>query len=90
MDTMMLAPSVLLIVVTGTGVGKTWTGCALDQALCRGGRRVVAVPRLARMLPPSPDSRVVPVSFARHARATRKPSLTACRRLPSGCISHRA
>ena len=28
MDRMMLAPSVLLIVGTDTGVGKTWTGCA--------------------------------------------------------------
>lgn len=28
MDRMMLAPSVLPIVGTDTGVGKTWTGCA--------------------------------------------------------------
>ena len=35
--------SVLLIVGTDTGVGKTWTGCALARVLCRSGRRVVAV-----------------------------------------------
>lgn len=36
-------PSVVLIVGTDTGVGKTWTGCALARALRRSGRRVVAV-----------------------------------------------
>ena len=39
----MQAPSILLIVGTNTGVGKTWTGCALARALGRNGRRVVAV-----------------------------------------------
>jgi len=37
------APSILLIVGTDTGVGKTWTGCALARALRRSGRRVVAL-----------------------------------------------
>lgn len=36
-------PSVVLIVGTDTGVGKTWTGCALARALCRRDHRVVAV-----------------------------------------------
>lgn len=35
--------SVLLIVGTDTGVGKTWVGCALARALCRTGRRIVAI-----------------------------------------------
>lgn len=34
---------ILLISGTDTGVGKTWTGCALAHALRRVGRRVVAV-----------------------------------------------
>jgi len=33
----------LLIVGTDTGVGKTWVGCALARAMCRRGRRVVAI-----------------------------------------------
>lgn len=36
-------PLVLLITGTDTGVGKTWTGCALARALRRDGRWVVAV-----------------------------------------------
>ncbi len=35
--------SILLIAGTDTGVGKTWTGCALARALRRAGRNVAAV-----------------------------------------------
>ena len=34
MDRMTLAPSVLLIVGTDTGVGKTWTSCAAGVVVC--------------------------------------------------------
>ncbi len=39
----MQRPSILLIAGTDTGVGKTWTGCALAYALRLSYRRVVAV-----------------------------------------------
>ncbi|MDZ4697052.1 MAG: dethiobiotin synthase [Deltaproteobacteria bacterium] len=48
------APSILLIVGTDTGVGKTWTGCALARALRRSGRRVVAVKPLETGCPGPP------------------------------------
>jgi dethiobiotin synthetase len=42
-DRRVAQPLMLLIVGTDTGVGKTWTGCALARALRRVGRRVVAI-----------------------------------------------
>jgi len=48
------SPSILLIVGTDTGVGKTWTGCALARALRRNGRRVVAVKPLETGCPGPP------------------------------------
>ena len=48
------APSMLLITGTDTGVGKTWTGCALARALRRSGRRVVAVKPLETGCPGPP------------------------------------
>ncbi len=65
MDRMMLAPSVLLIVGTDTGVGKTWTGCALARTLCRGGRRVVAVKPLETGCPGAPAETEDGVALAR-------------------------
>ena len=44
----------LLITGTDTGVGKTWTGCALARALRRSGRRVVAVKPLETGCPGPP------------------------------------
>ena len=65
MDRMMLAPSVLLIVGTDTGVGKTWTGCALARILCRGGRRVVAVKPVETGCPGAPAETEDGVALAR-------------------------
>ena len=65
MDRMMLAPSVLLIVGTDTGVGKTWTGCALARVLCRGGRRVVAVKPVETGCPGAPAETEDGVALAR-------------------------
>ena len=61
------APSILLIVGTDTGVGKTWTGCALARALRRSGRRVVAVKPLETGCPGPPAE---PEDGALLARAT--------------------
>jgi len=49
-------PLTLLIVGTDTGVGKTWTGCALARALRRKGRRVVAVKPLETGCPGPPEA----------------------------------
>ena len=48
------APSIALIVGTDTGVGKTWTGCALARALRQSGRRVVTVKPLETGCPGPP------------------------------------
>lgn len=58
-------PSVVLIVGTDTGVGKTWTGCALARALCRRGHRVVAVKPLETGCPAAPTDAEDGVALAR-------------------------
>lgn len=47
-------PSILVIVGTDTGVGKTWTGCALARALRQSGRRVVGLKPLETGCPGPP------------------------------------
>ncbi len=59
------APAVVLIVGTDTGVGKTWTGCALARALCRSGRRVVAVKPLETGCSGTPTAAEDGVALAR-------------------------
>ena len=63
------APSMLLITGTDTGVGKTWTGCALARALRRSGRRVVAVKPLETGCPgPKRRWKTGPCWLARRVR----------------------
>ncbi len=47
--------SIILIAGTDTGVGKTWTGCALALALRRVGRNVTAVKPMETGCPESPS-----------------------------------
>lgn len=61
----MVAPSVLMIVGTDTGVGKTWTGRTLARRLCRGGRRIVAIKPLETGCTGPPTEREDGVVLAR-------------------------
>lgn len=65
MESIVQGPSVVLIVGTDTGVGKTWTGCALARALRRQGRRIVAVKPLETGCPEAPTEAEDGVALAR-------------------------
>lgn len=80
------APSMLLITGTDTGVGKTWTGCALARALRRSDRRVVAVKPLESGCPgPKRRRKTGPCWLARRVRqsASARGPRSSCRGRPS-------
>lgn len=55
-------PNIVVITGTDTGVGKTWTGCALARALRHAGRRVLAIKPLetgCRQLPQDSEDGVL-------------------------------
>lgn len=61
---------VLMIVGTDTGVGKTWTGCALAHRLRRDSRRVVAIKPLETGCSGSATETEDGVALARASRQT--------------------
>lgn len=56
---------IILIAGTDTGVGKTWTGCAMALALRRAGRNVAAVKPMETGCPGSPSETEDGVCLAR-------------------------